>query len=90
MSSINSVNTSVWNSPSRISFKLLYTDVFFELHAAKMALLLATNNDGSGANFLRMDDGGLGKNYLQSYAARTAAQMPGPATGLPGKVPQAC
>jgi hypothetical protein len=42
---------------------------------------------GSGANFLRMSDGWLGKNYLQGYAARTATQMSGAATGLPGKVP---
>ena len=40
----------------------------------------------SGANFLRMSEGWLGRNYLQGYAARTAAQMSGAATGLPGKV----
>jgi hypothetical protein len=42
---------------------------------------------GSGANFFRMSDGWLGKNYLQGYATRTAAQMSGAATGLPGKGP---
>jgi hypothetical protein len=45
------------------------------------------NRIGPAANFLRMSDVWLKKNYSQGYAARTAAQMSGAATGLPGKVP---
>jgi hypothetical protein len=42
---------------------------------------------GSGASFLRMSDGMFREELFAELCSKNSSQMPGAATGLPGKVP---